>query len=62
MHHIKHFSEILKRILEENPNLDPINNVNDLYNISIRDKEFCDLDNLITYCKDCHYKIHGYNL
>ena len=38
-------------------------NVNDLYNIAIKDKEFCDLDNLITYCKDCHYgKIHGYNL
>lgn len=62
VHHIKHFSKILKRILEENPNLDPISNVNDLYNIAIRDKEFCDLDNLITYCKDCHYKIHGYNL
>ena len=40
-----------------------IENVNDLYNIAIKDKEFCDLDNLITYCKDCHYgKIHGYNL
>ena len=28
----------------------------------IIDKEFCDLNNLITYCKDCHYQIHGYNL
>ena len=46
----------------KNPNLDPINNINDLYNIAIKDKEFCDLDNLITYCKDCHYQIHGYNL
>ena len=63
VHHIKHFSDILKRILEEHPDLDPIENVNDLYNIAIKDKEFCDLDNLITYCKDCHYgKIHGYNL
>ena len=40
----------------------PINNINDLYNIAIKDKEFCDLNNLITYCKDCHYQIHGYNL
>lgn len=63
VHHIKYFSTILKRILSENPNLDPINNVNDLYDIAIKDKEFCDLNNLITYCKDCHYsKIHKYSL
>lgn len=63
VHHIKHFSDILKRILDENPDLDPIINVNDLYNIAIKDTEFCDLNNLITYCKECHYnKIHRYNL
>lgn len=63
VHHIKHFKDILKRILEENPNLDPVTNINELYNIAIKDSEFCDLNNLITYCKDCHYsKIHGYNL
>lgn len=63
VHHIKHFSDILKRILNEHPDLDPIVNVNDLYNIAIKDSEFCDLNNLITYCKECHYsKIHGYNL
>lgn len=63
VHHIKHFSDILKRILKENSDLDPVNNINELYNIAIKDKEFCDLNNLITYCKECHYsKIHGYNL
>lgn len=62
VHHIKHFSHILSRILEEHSNLDPVKNINDLYNIAIKDVEFCDLNNLITYCKDCHfYKVHGYN-
>lgn len=29
--------------------------------IAINDKRFLDLNNLITYCKDCHYyKIHKY--
>lgn len=63
VHHIKHFSHILQRILDENSNLNPVENINDLYNIAIKDYEFCNLDNLITYCKDCHlYKVHGYNL
>lgn len=63
VHHKKTFSEILKRILEENSELDPINDINKLYNIAIKDPEFCDLNNLVTYCKECHYgKIHGYKL
>lgn len=63
VHHIKHFSHILKRILNENSNLDPINDINELYLIATKDKEFNDLSNLITYCRDCHLgKIHGYNL
>lgn len=61
VHHIKYFSDILKRILEEHPDLDPIENINELYDIAIKDPEFCNLDNLITYCKECHYgKVHGY--
>lgn len=63
VHHKKTFSEILKRILEENSELDPINDINKLYNIAIKDPEFCDLDNLVTYCKECHYgRVHGYKL
>ena len=61
VHHKVYFSDILKRILKENPTLDPITDINELYNIAIKDKEFNSLDNLITYCKDCHWKEHGYN-
>lgn len=63
VHHVKSFSSILKRILEEHKDLDPVVNVNELYNIAIKDKNFNDLNNLVTYCKYCHFtKIHGYNL
>ena len=27
-----------------------------------KNNNICDLNNLITYCKECHYKMHGYNL
>lgn len=41
------------------------NNVSDrleLYHIITKDKRFLDENNLITFCKDCHfYKIHNYN-
>lgn len=61
VHHKKYFSEILHRILNEHPNLDPIKDQNELYEIALKDKEFSDLDNLITYCKECHlFKVHGY--
>lgn len=61
VHHIKHFSVILHRILEEHPDLDPIKDQNELYSIALNDSEFCDLNNLITYCKECHlFHIHGY--
>lgn len=61
VHHIKPFKDILHNILESNPDLDPINDVNKLYDIAINDKDFRDLSNLITYCKECHfYKIHKY--
>ena len=36
-------------------------NQNKLYDIAMQDKEFNDLDNLVTYCKECHlFKVHGY--
>jgi len=61
VHHIKHFSDILDRLLKEHSDLDPIINQNELYNIATKDFEFNDLNNLITYCKECHlFKIHGY--
>lgn len=61
VHHIKPFKDIFYRILSEHPDLDPILNVNELYEIAVKDSELCDLNNLITYCQECHlYKIHGY--
>lgn len=61
MHHKKPFKEIFYRILSEHPDLDPIKDINELYEIAIKDSELCDLDNLITYCQDCHlFKVHGY--
>ena len=61
VHHKIPFHNILNRILKEHPDLDPIININELYNIAVNDKEFKNLDNLITYCHDCHfYKIHDY--
>lgn len=61
VHHKKPFSTILSKILSEHPDLDPIEDVNKLFEICIKDAELNDLDNLITYCKDCHfYKVHKY--
>ena len=60
-HHIRHFKDIFSEILSEHPDLDPIQNKNELFNIMINDSRIIDLDNLTTYCADCHrYKIHGY--
>lgn len=61
VHHIKRFKDIFHRILDEHKDLDPVKDQNQLYEIALQDKEFTNLDNLITYCKECHfYKIHGY--
>lgn len=62
VHHIKPFAQILKRIVLEHPELDVEKDVNELYDIAIHDVEFCDMNNLISYCKECHYKAHGFNL
>lgn len=63
VHHIKYFSEIVKEILLENPQLNP-NVVEDrlvLYKIITHDERFLDLDNLVTLCKFCHIKEHSKN-
>lgn len=61
VHHIKPFNEIVSEIRNEHKELDPIKNINELYDIITKDERFTDLNNLITYCKECHfYKIHGY--
>lgn len=61
VHHIKPFKELLNNILKKNANLDPIKDQDLLYNIALEDKDFNDLDNLITLCKECHlFKVHKY--
>jgi len=63
IHHIKHFSDIIKEIIKEHPEHD-INTIDEriaLYKIIVQDSRFLDDNNLITYCKDCHlFKIHNY--
>lgn len=57
VHHIKHFKDILSEIVLEHPDLNPVDNLEELYNIAVKDSRFLDLDNLITYCPYCHYNI-----
>ena len=59
VHHIKHFKDIFEEILLENKDFK--NNEDELYKIITNDKRFNDLDNLVTYCKECHlFKVHKY--
>lgn len=61
VHHIKHFKDIFNEILGENKHLTIEKNEKELFDIMSKDKRFNNLDNLITYCKDCHlFKIHKY--
>lgn len=62
VHHIKPFKEIFEEILAEHKDLDVQKNKEELYKIMVNDKRMNDLDNLITYCKICHYKVHGYKM
>lgn len=57
VHHIIHFKDILSEIISEYPNLNPVDNLEELYNIAVKDSRFLDLNNLITYCPYCHYNI-----
>lgn len=63
VHHINEFSKINAEIISEHPDLDPSDkdDMYKLYNIIINDQRFTDENNLITFCKDCHFfKIHDY--
>ena len=63
VHHKKPFSQIVDEIIAEHPEL-KMDNLFDrfkMYQIITTDPRFLDLDNLITYCKECHfYKIHNF--
>ena len=61
VHHIKQFKDIFEEILSEHKELNLKDNENELYDIITKDERFNNLDNLITYCKECHlYKVHNY--
>lgn len=62
VHHIIPFKQLLNQFLKENSNLNIKDNINELYELGTKYKPLNDLDNLITYCKDCHlFNIHKYN-
>ena len=61
VHHIIPFKEIIDVILSENKGLTIEDNKQELFDIIINDERMNDLNNLITYCKDCHlFNVHGY--
>jgi len=61
VHHIISFKELFEEILNEHPELNIIKNEQELYDIMRNDSRLNDLENLITYCKECHlFKVHGY--
>lgn len=61
VHHIKQLKNIFEEILSEHRELNLKDDENELYDIIVNDKRFNDLNNLITYCKECHlYKVHKY--
>ena len=61
VHHIVPFSWIVNKIVQQHPDLDMEKDSDALYDIITSDKDFLDLNNMITVCKDCHlFKIHNY--
>jgi transposase len=63
IHHIKEFHKIVDEICDEYPMLNPdiTEDKMKLYDVITHDVRFLDENNLITFCKDCHFfKIHNY--
>lgn len=61
-HHIVPLWRIYNQILSEHPELNQHENIEELYEIMINDERINDLNNLITYCENCHlFKVHKYS-
>ncbi|MGG1630322.1 HNH endonuclease [Rossellomorea sp. NRS-1567] len=62
-HHLKPFSEILKEILEENPEIDLLDESSRLNFVETceNDIRLTDLENLVTLCDGCHHNVHTDN-
>lgn len=62
VHHIIQFKDLLRQMLDENPHLDIIRDINELYEIGTKYPPLNNLSNLTTYCKNCHlFTIHQYS-
>lgn len=61
VHHIKPFIILLKNFLKKYKNLSPIYDKLQLFKSAKIYKPFWDIENGITYCKKCHYKIKHTN-
>lgn len=59
VHHIQPFKELFDTILKEHKDLNIETNKEELYEIMTKDERMTNLNNLITYCQDCHRKIHS---
>ena len=62
-HAILSLNRIMYIIVDMHPELSIVDNIDELFNISINDPLFLDIDNLSTLCSKCHYefhKIYGY--
>lgn len=60
VHHKKPFSIIMSDIYQENEWLDlnDMDSVSNFIEIAINDNRLLDINNLITFCEDCHERIH----
>lgn len=55
------YNSNLNELIQENPNLNPVDNINELYELGTKYPALNDLDNLVTYCKECHlFHAHKY--
>lgn len=59
IHHLIPFKNIVDRIIIQNYPLSPADNIDELYNIAIKNEELNNTNNLITVCSMCHHRIHG---
>lgn len=60
-HHKKRFSFILAEFLQEYNQFSPIEDKETLLRLATKYQPFWDVDNGITYCKDCHNEKHYAN-
>ena len=60
VHHIKHFSQIIFKFLQEYNQFSPIEDKETLVRLAIKYKSFWDINNGITLCRDCHVNIHPF--